>query len=124
MLLEPARGFRPIKVRASGDSETQSDSREFPSVTRKSIILYPTLYRGMQSSVLDEKRRVVLPKDMAEKLGLAEGTSLTFESKKDAIIMRKEMKKKDALREMMSWNPTRTKRPQRVAESEVKEIWG
>jgi len=61
---------------------------------------------------------------MAEKLGLAEGTSLTFENKKDAIIMRKETKKKgDALREMMSWNPTRTRRPQRVAENEVKEIW-
>ena len=78
----------------------------------------------MQSSILDEKRRIVLPKDIAEELGLTEGTTVAFERKKRVVIMKKVPKKKDALREMMLWNPTRTRKPQPVRESEVKEIWG
>lgn len=78
----------------------------------------------MQSSVLDDKRRVVLPKEIAEELGLAEGTAVAFERRKDTVIMKKATGLKDALREMMLWDPARTKRPQRVKESEIKEIWG
>lgn len=78
----------------------------------------------MQSSVLDEKRRVVLPKEIAEELGLAEGTAVTFKRRNDTLIVKKVTGEKDSLREMMSWDPARTKRPQRVREREIKEIWG
>jgi AbrB family looped-hinge helix DNA binding protein len=78
----------------------------------------------MESSVLDDKRRVVLPKEIAEELGLAEGTAVAIERRKDMVIIKKAMGQKDPLREMMSWDPARTKRPQRVTEREIKEIWG
>lgn len=64
-----------------------------------------------------------MPKDIAEELGLSEGTTVTFESRKDVVIMKKVTKEKDALHEMMLWNPTRMRRPKPVRESEVKEIW-
>ena len=65
-----------------------------------------------------------MPKEIAEELGLAEGTAVAFERRKDIVIMKKATGQKDSLREMMSWDPARTKRPQRVTESEIKEIWG
>jgi AbrB family looped-hinge helix DNA binding protein len=76
------------------------------------------------SSVLDEKRRVVLPKEVVEELGLAEGTAVAFEKGKGVVIMKKKGTKEDPLREAMSWNPKRTRRPRPVREREIKEIWG
>jgi len=75
-------------------------------------------------SVLDGKRRVVLPKEVVEELGLAEGAAVTFEKRRGAMIMKKVEKKEDPLRKVMSWNPRRIRRPQPVREREVKEIWG
>lgn len=75
------------------------------------------------ASVLDEKRRVVLPKDMVEDLGLTEGTAVAFEERNGVIVMRKMATKADPLLEMMSWNPKRRGRPQPVREKEIKEIW-
>ena len=76
------------------------------------------------TSVLDEKRRVVLPKDLVEELGLAEGAAVAFEKKGDTVIVKKIGDTEDILRGVMSWNPKRTKKPQPVREREIKEIWG
>ena len=75
------------------------------------------------AATLDEKRRVVLPKDIVEDLDLKEGASVVFERRKGAVVMRKARKEKDLLREMMSWNPTRVRKLQPVMEREIKEIW-
>lgn len=75
------------------------------------------------SSVLDEKRRVVLPKAIAEELGLVVGSTITFRRMKGSVMMKKAGKDEDALRVMMSWNPRRTGKPAAVKESEIKEIW-
>ena len=74
------------------------------------------------TSVLDEKRRVVLPKDIAEELGLVEGSAVAFKKKKGVVLMKKVKKSEDVLREMMSWNPKRAGRLSPVKESEIKEI--
>jgi AbrB family looped-hinge helix DNA binding protein len=76
------------------------------------------------TSVLDEKRRVVLPKDVVDELGLAEGTAVVFERRKGAVIMKKVEKNEDSLRETMDWNPKRVRKPRPVREREIKEIWG
>ena len=76
------------------------------------------------TSVLDEKRRVVLPKEVVEDLGLAEGTAVAFERREDAVIMKKVKKDEDTLREVMAWNPGRSRRPRPVREREIKETWG
>ncbi len=76
------------------------------------------------TSVLDEKRRVVLPKDVVEELGLAEGAAVAFERKGGVVIVKKVADSEDPLRGVMSWNPKRTKKAQTVRERDVKEIWG
>ena len=75
------------------------------------------------TSVLDEKRRVVLPKELVDELGLAEGAAVAFERKGDVVIVKKIGDIEDPLRGVMSWNPKRTKKPQPVREREIKEIW-
>lgn len=74
--------------------------------------------------MLDEKRRVVLPKDVVEELGLAEGTTVKFERKKGTVVMKKVAREEDSLREAMSWDPPRIRRLHPIREREIKEIWG
>ena len=75
------------------------------------------------TSVLDEKRRVVLPRDIAEELGLSQGSEVLFERGGGGVMIRKAKKAEDKLLEAMSWNPKRTRRVRPVSEAEVKEIW-
>ncbi len=76
------------------------------------------------SSVLDEKRRVTIPKSLAEALDLHEGSVVTLSKKEDAILMRKSSKTMDDLEEIMSWNPKRKKgKLEKVDEKELKKIW-
>ncbi len=75
------------------------------------------------TSVLDEKRRIVLPKDLAEELGLVEGSRVSFTRDKGGVVVRKVEGTGDSLREMMSWDPKRTSKPKPVREGEVKEVW-
>ncbi len=73
--------------------------------------------------MLDEKRRVVLPRDVTDELGLVEGSEVAFEKGKGMVIIKKAGKKEDTLRKIMAWNPTRTRKVMPVKEAEVKEIW-
>lgn len=75
------------------------------------------------SSVIDEKRRVTLPKSLTEEFGLSKGMAVVFRKGKDAILMKKADESKDSLEETMSWNPKRTSRPERIGEREMKGIW-
>ncbi|HZW57392.1 MAG TPA: AbrB/MazE/SpoVT family DNA-binding domain-containing protein [Nitrososphaerales archaeon] len=76
------------------------------------------------TSVLDQKRRVVLPSDVIEELGLSEGSEVLFEKRKGVVVMKKAGKKEDRLLKAMSWNPKRRGKPSPVKEKEIKEIWG
>jgi AbrB family looped-hinge helix DNA binding protein len=76
------------------------------------------------SSVLDEKRRVTIPKSLAEALNLREGSIVTLTKKEDAILMKKSSRTKDNLDEILSWNPNRKKgKLEKVDEKELKKIW-
>lgn len=72
---------------------------------------------------MDEKRRVVLPRDVAEELGLVEGSAVTFKKGKGVVIVRRAETTEDELREIMSWNPKRAGKLTPVKERELKEIW-
>ena len=76
------------------------------------------------TSTLDQKRRVVLPREITEDLGLTEGSSVAFEKGRGVIILKKASKKEDPLSDMMSWNPKRSRKVLPVNENEIKEIWG
>jgi len=75
------------------------------------------------TSILDDKRRVVLPKDIADELGLVEGSTVAFKKEKGFVTVKKAKNAEDSLRETMSWDPKRTKKPQAVKEDEIKEVW-
>jgi len=75
------------------------------------------------TSVLDQKRRVVLPRDVMEELGLGEGSEVEFEGRKGEVVLRKVEKKEDPLLRVMSWNPRRRGKVRPVKESEIKEVW-
>jgi AbrB family looped-hinge helix DNA binding protein len=83
------------------------------------------------SSIVDQKRRIVLPAEVTEELDLHEGSEVAFEKRKGSIILRKARVKKgrkkkrneDPLGRAMSWNPPRSGKPLPVVESEIKEIW-
>ena len=84
------------------------------------------------SSVMDQKRRIVLPSEVTEELGLREGSEVAFEKRKGSVVLKKapakkakEGKKKDddPLVRVMSWNPPRTGKPLPVVEAEIKKIW-
>lgn len=77
----------------------------------------------MTTSVLDDKRRIVLPKEIAEELGLAEGTPVSFKRSREGIVIERAEKNVDALRDMMEWNPRRQGRSSEVRERDVKGIW-
>ena len=75
------------------------------------------------TSALDQKRRVVLPREVTDELGLVEGSRVAFETGKGAVVIRKAGRKEDPLSDMMSWNPKRRRKVLPVKEAEVKEIW-
>lgn len=86
------------------------------------------------SSVVDQKRRIVLPAEVAEELDLHEGSEVAFEKRRGSVLLRKKVPLKkgrkgkhagddDPLLKAMSWNPSRTGKPLPVATSEIKEIW-
>ncbi len=54
------------------------------------------------TSVLDDKRRIVLPRDVAEQLGLTEGSRVSFTGDGDSVLVKKIEKTGDPLGEMMS----------------------
>ena len=77
----------------------------------------------MMDSVVDEKRRVTIPKNLAEELGLRKGSVVVFRKDDDTLLVKKAKKKVDSLEEVMSWSPSRTGRPERIREREMKDIW-
>ena len=89
----------------------------------ETYIACPTTYGGTMTSVLDDKRRVVVPKDIAEELGLVEGSAVTFKIENGEVTIKKAKEAEDSLRETMSWDPKRTRTPRPVIEDEIKEIW-
>lgn len=75
------------------------------------------------TSVLDEKRRVTVPKEVAEELGLVEGSRVAFRKRGNVVTIAK-ADSKDDLMELLESKPKRTGRPLPVSEREIKEIWG
>ena len=77
------------------------------------------------ASILDRKRRVILPKEVVDELGLTEGSKVAFERQNGKVTLRKAAKKEDTLLAALSWNPKRTRgKLLPMAESEIKKIWG
>jgi AbrB family looped-hinge helix DNA binding protein len=77
----------------------------------------------MAKSILDEKGRVVLPREIAEELGLSKGSVLRFEREGKDIVLRKAPSARKGLEEVMDWDPERTGKVEKVTPRVMKEIW-
>ena len=74
-------------------------------------------------SRIDEKRRVTVPKSLADEFGLRRGTRVVFSKGKGRVLMKKVDEPTDSLEEIMVWNPKRTAKVELISEKEMKEIW-
>lgn len=72
---------------------------------------------------MDERGRVVIPRPIAEELGLEEGDLVVFEKVEDDFVIRKLETPKKRLEEIMGWDPKRTGKPEPVSPKEMKRIW-
>ena len=77
----------------------------------------------MTTAILDDRGRVVLPKELAEALGVSRGDLVVFEKKGKDFVVAKASSKKDRLEELMEWNPERTGKPENVSPKTMKEVW-
>jgi len=76
------------------------------------------------SSIVDEKGRIVIPKHLAEEIGLTKGDKVVFDKKdKQFLIIKKAKAPEKRLDEIMSWNPKRMGKPEPVSPREMKEVW-
>ncbi len=56
-------------------------------------------------------------------LELSKGDAVVFQKARQGYILRKIGKPKRRLREIMDWDPKRTKEPEKVGPAEMKAIW-
>jgi len=76
-------------------------------------------------AVLDERGRIVLPREVLEELGASKGDAVTFERREKEIVITKAsaVGRKKPLEELMDWNPERTGRVESVSPKAMKGIW-
>lgn len=72
---------------------------------------------------MDDRGRVVLPKEVLEELGASRGDALVFEKRGKEFVLMKASSKRERLEEIMEWNPKRTGKIERVSPKAMKEIW-
>ena len=77
----------------------------------------------MQTAIVDDRGRVVLPRDVAEDLGVTKGDSVVFEKRGENYVVARGGSRRGRLEDIMDWNPTRTGKLQEVTPSDMKEIW-
>ena len=77
----------------------------------------------MPTAILDERGRIILPKELAEELGVSMGDMVVFERRGKDFVVVKASSKRERLEEVMDWNPERTGKPESVSPKEMKGIW-
>jgi len=77
----------------------------------------------MPTAVLDERGRILLPKDVAEELGVSKRDAVLFERRGRDFVIMKARSRRDRLEEIMDWNPERTGKIEGVSPKAMKEIW-
>jgi len=80
----------------------------------------------MDSSALDSKRRLTLPPEIVEKLGLKEGDEVVFEEGEDGSFSIRPGKKADFgewFKKLIQSEPKRTGAPENWSPAKMKGIW-
>jgi len=77
----------------------------------------------MPTAILDDRGRIVLPKELAEELDASPGDVVVFEKKGKDFVVAKARSKKDQLEEIMDWNPQRRGKIEATSPKSMKGIW-
>jgi len=77
----------------------------------------------VSTAVLDDRGRIVLPKQVLEELGASRGDAVAFEMRGKELVVIKVSSKRGRLEEIMDWDPRRTGKVERAAPKDMKEIW-
>ena len=77
----------------------------------------------MSTAVLDDRGRVVLPKDVLEELGASAGDVVIFEKRREDFTIAKASSRGGRLEEIMDWDPKRTGKIEKVRPKAMKGIW-
>ena len=79
--------------------------------------------KDMPTAILDERGRVVLPKELADELGVSKGDVVVFGRKGKDFVVTRASSKRERLEEIMDWNPDRTGKPESTTPHSMKGIW-
>jgi AbrB family looped-hinge helix DNA binding protein len=80
----------------------------------------------MDSSALDSKRRLTLPPNVVERLGLKEGDEVVFEEGEDGSIIIRQGRRTDFdewFKKLILSEPKRTGTPENWSPARMKGIW-
>ena len=77
----------------------------------------------MPTAVLDERGRVVLPREIVDELGVGRGDMVVFERSDGNYVVKGTSRGDRRLEEVMDWNPPRDGKPENVTPREMKEVW-
>jgi len=77
----------------------------------------------MPTAILDERGRVVLPKELADDLGVSKGDMVVFERRGKEFVVTRATPRGDRLEKVMDWNPERTGKPENATPRDMKGIW-
>ena len=77
----------------------------------------------MPTAILDERGRVVLPRELADELAVTKGDTVIFEKRGRDFVVTRAGSRKGRLEEVMDWNPERTGKPEGATPRNMKGIW-
>jgi AbrB family looped-hinge helix DNA binding protein len=77
----------------------------------------------MGETVADQRGRVLIPEEIRESAGLAAGTVVGVEEKRDAVVIKPLRKSKRGWRQLCGLAPKRTGKPEWPTPEEIKSIW-
>lgn len=66
---------------------------------------------------------MVLPKEVADELGVLKGDLVVFEKRGKDFVVARASSKRERLEEIIDWNPERTGKPENVSPKRMKGIW-
>lgn len=75
------------------------------------------------SSLVDNKGRVLIPKELRERLGLVEGVTVKVEEHDGEVTVAPTRKKRRTWSELNGLRPKRTGTPEWPTPEEIKAIW-
>jgi AbrB family looped-hinge helix DNA binding protein len=84
----------------------------------------PIIWVGFpMETVVDARGRILIPQQLREELGLAEGAVVEVEKEKGSLVLTPAKKKRRSWKDLHGIKPKRTGEPEWPTPEEIKSIW-